>query len=344
MSMIQLGLLLSPMLVVQEPPQVLVVPSNIVPTPPSRYRQETLCKNNGTGYIRQSQERFGWLLRYFKASPSISGDWVVLCQGDFINAMDIVLAQVASTVRVVQIGAHIGFEGNDPLASGILNYIELLSKQERRRFQWTFVEANTANFRSLRTNLADHAHLGVDLRPIHAGVVPDSMINVTDMTFYSIRDTIDHTGFDSLSRKTFPSWVTQISSFSLATILKPQHKSAWTELGLKIEDYVIQNKVTSRRYSDLLQDFLQGDDPATSLVLVLIDTEGFDCHIVNGIAANSSYLPQFLIFEQMHCERKDYQAAMEHLQSMGYTTYPVNENTVAHRQLPQPQSMTLTAS
>jgi hypothetical protein len=145
--------------------------------------------------------------------------------------------------------------------------------------------------------------------------------------------------FDSLSSKTFPYWITQVSSFSMVPI--EHNRRVWTKLGLKMEDYVIQSKINARRYSDLMRDIMQGDDPATSLVLVLIDTEGFDCPIVNGIAADSSYLPQFLIFEDKQCDAPDLKVTLAHLHSMGYTTHHVHENTIAYRQhdVPlQPQS------
>ena len=66
----------------------------------------------------------------------------------------------------------------------------------------------------------------------------------------------------------------------------------------------------------------QGEAP----LLVLIDTEGFDCSIVNGISLSSPYLPKYLVFESKQCE---YQASLDHLQSMGYETSTMGENVVA---------------
>ena len=278
----------------------------------SRWRHETICNRTGT-----------------RAREEV---WAKLCQGGFLLTVDQILRQSGSTStgRVVQIGAHVGFEDNDPLARGISSYLELLTPQERQRFQWTFVEPSTANYRSLQTNLADHSQWGADLRSINAGVVPDSTNTTTDMTFYSIRDTIDPvTGFDSLSNKRFPVWITQISSFSMAPI--NFNRRVWERMGLNMDDYVVQTNVTTRRYSDLMDEILDGDDPATSLALVLIDTEGFDCHIVNGIAKDSPYLPQFLVFEQKQC-RSEKAATLAHLQSMGYEIHSLREDIVAFKQ------------
>jgi hypothetical protein len=316
----------------QQPQGITYTASRILP--PSRYRQEALCNSTG--------KKSG--IKYDRA-------WAILCQGDFVFAMDMVLAQTSlatttsNIARVVQIGAHVGFEENDPVANGILSYVKMLSMPERHRFQWTFVEPSTTNFRSLQKNLDEHAHLGTDFQAIQAGVVADSTIQDTDMIFYSIRDTIDPvTGFDSLSNHTFPYWVTQISSFNLGNI--EANRKEWTKRGLKMEEYVIQSNVTTKRYSDLMKDILQGDDPSKSLVMVLIDTEGFDCPIVNGIAADSLYLPQFLVFEDKQCSETDKQSAWKHLKSMGYITFHVAENTVAYRQQdrqPYPKSTTATA-
>lgn len=55
--------------------------------------------------------------------------------------------------------------------------------------------------------------------------------------------------------------------------------------------------------------------------LVLIDTEGFDCEVVEGMSPDSIYLPKYLIFEHMHCE---YEPAVNHLQGMGY--YPTKHD------------------
>ena len=60
--------------------------------------------------------------------------------------------------------------------------------------------------------------------------------------------------------------------------------------------------------------------------MILIDTEGFDCNIVEGIAPSSPYLPKFLVFEHKHCKKR---IAYQHLQSMGYNINATHENAVA---------------
>ena len=63
--------------------------------------------------------------------------------------------------------------------------------------------------------------------------------------------------------------------------------------------------------------------------LLLVDAEGFDCKIINGISPSSTFLPEFMIFEVMNCEGQETFEAEEHLSKMGYQVYHHSENTVA---------------
>lgn len=255
--------------------------------------------------------------------------WGALCARGFIDEMDRIVAK-QRIARIVQIGAHVGFERNDPLGKGMMSYLDLLSEEEKKLVQWTFVEPSPANYEQLQTTIAAHAAIA-DLRSKNVAVVSDNLpANETQgMTFYSISEDIDPvSGYDKRSGKQFPYWITQISSFSMDHI-----KGAgrlWKKMGLKVEDYVVHTNVTTMRYSDLLQEVLQGDDPAESLALVLIDTEGFDCHIVNGISAESIYVPGFLLYEHKSCKRDDKQLTLSHLARMGFAARSVgDENTLA---------------
>ena len=68
----------------------------------------------------------------------------------------------------------------------------------------------------------------------------------------------------------------------------------------------------------------------TTPFLVLIDTEGFDCDIVQGISLNSTYLPKFLVFEVKQCKEKYDKETKEHLEKLGYMMIPLagRENAV----------------
>lgn len=82
-----------------------------------------------------------------KTSDLFGDEWAGLCEGDFIKSIDSVLIRnSASIVHMVQIGAHIGFEENDPVAKGISSYLGLLGGSESTRVHWTFVEPSPPSF------------------------------------------------------------------------------------------------------------------------------------------------------------------------------------------------------
>lgn len=86
-----------------------------------------------------------------------------------------------------------------------------------------------------------------ELRSINAGVIPDSK-NATenDLVFYSLRDTINpETGFDTLSKKKLPKFITQVSSFSKLPILS--NENIFSSRGLNVNDYIVETKVKTTK-------------------------------------------------------------------------------------------------
>mmetsp|Transcript_11576 Transcript_11576/g.21648 ORF Transcript_11576/g.21648 Transcript_11576/m.21648 type:complete len:421 (-) Transcript_11576:248-1510(-) len=279
-----------------------------------------------------------------------SKDWKHLCSGGFVkDAARLLYSGV--DVDVVQIGAHVGFEVGDPIASGILGLLDkvvaaaaLSFMQEevvqRDHFHWTFVEPSPANFKRLSENLSKNSHI-CDMRGINAAVVSDftnkeddpnnnNNNNSNQMIFYSMRDTIDpETGYDSISGKKLPFWITQVSSFSKLPIL--YNEKIFTERGLDVNDYIVETKIKSMRYSDLMREAMGVEQYSSSgqqgrrPLLVLIDTELFDCEIINGIDPSSPFLPKYLLFEHKCDHRETYR----HLEAMGYSLYRSVDNTVA---------------
>jgi hypothetical protein len=133
----------------------------------------------------------------------------------------------------------------------------------------------------------------------------------------------------------------------MAPIQENEH--VWKRLGLKMKDYVVQVNVTTKGYSELMREIIGGGGGGgrggdTSLVgigvaaaggggggiapppvLVLIDTEGFDCDIVRCIPPTSPYLPQFMIFEKKQCYEK-LPGTYAHMKQMGYSWKQTSEN------------------
>lgn len=258
---------------------------------------------------------------------SFGKEWATLCEGDFVKSVDKVLLGNSETtsIHMVQIGAHTGFEGNDPFAKGISFYLKLLTPSESARVHWTFVEPSPPNFDRLLKNIDSRQHL-CKMNAVNAAIVPDSMSNTSSVTFYSVDGSIDpETGYDSRSGKKLPSWVTQVSGLSMDPLKYAERE--WKKQGLNMSDYVVSKNVAAKRYSELLREITGSQDAP---MFVLIDTEGFDCDIISGIAEDSPYLPNYLIFED-HCGESKSKDAIQYLEKLGYTTKKLRENVVAFR-------------
>jgi len=260
-------------------------------------------------------------------TPSQS-EWAHLCSKNFVRRTAQILLD-GDHVNVIQIGAHTGFEENDPIAKGLLRLLDATSaatgsNETRMRFHWTFVEPSPPNYKRLTKNLLKSSDI-CDMKGINVAVTPDGGKKAVsgNLKFYSIRDTIDpETGVDSISGITFPFWITQVSSLKLASIPKILFKKK----GLKHEDYIIESIVTSKPYSDLIQQAMRGDQNQIPN-LVLIDTEGFDCFIVSTM--DNIYLPAYLLYEHKHCGPNILKRTKEELDTLGYDVYQMYENTIA---------------
>mmetsp|Transcript_11140 Transcript_11140/g.20854 ORF Transcript_11140/g.20854 Transcript_11140/m.20854 type:complete len:419 (+) Transcript_11140:181-1437(+) len=255
-----------------------------------------------------------------KSTPPHHHNWKALQEAGLVEqGTELILN--GDGFNVIQIGAHFGFEPNDPLGAGIKYILDhaTSSVQQRKKVRWTFVEPSPSNMRKLSENLIKYGDM-CDMRSINAGVVSDSLMESekTGMVFYSIRDTIDlDTGYDSISGKIIPHWITELSSFDRSNIMK--HSFAMEELGLDLNDYVVETVVKVKGFTELVKEAVGDDEdksePPHGPLVVMIDTEGLDCKIVNGISASSKYLPKYLVFEISHC---DYKPSVEHLKNMGY--------------------------
>ncbi|GFH55603.1 hypothetical protein CTEN210_12079 [Chaetoceros tenuissimus] len=214
---------------------------------------------------------------------------------------------------IIQIGAHTGFDYSDPIADGLGKL--LLEWGGKKYAEWFFVEPSPSNFYQLEKNLKLYSKI-CPMKAINTAVVPDNIDpeEKKDLIFYSFKKSIDPiTGYDTISGKTFPSWVTQISSFNKETALSPWR--VFRRKGLNINDYIVETKVEPKTYTDLMNGILvTKKTKRLNPLLVLIDTEGFDCSIIEGISLQNSFWPKYLIFEN-HCK---YENTLTHLEKVGY--------------------------
>ena len=265
-------------------------------------------------------------------------EWKALCDGDTNIVQEAVdmLTKDHAEITITQIGAHVGFEPNDPMASGLVNLMDNLPSMYRDRFHWTFVEPSPPNYARLVDNLKKYEKV-CDMSSMNVAVVSDEIGSRTsnDMVFYSIRDTIDpETGFDSLSGKKFRYWISQVSSFSKEMVLLQEKE--FSGRGLNIDDYIVKTNVTTKSFSSIMAEVtnrsINTKKKATASshqkpFLTLIDTEGFDCDIVLGISPDSKYLPKFIVFEVKNCIEK-WEDVRTHLEKIGYDLMKMDENAV----------------
>lgn len=219
-------------------------------------------------------------------------------------------------IRIVQIGAHTGWDYNDPFIRGMTNLLSAMPQDFRQKYmEYIMVEASPQVFPSLQQSVQQHSHL-CHFQTINAGIMPDNFVhnnnnnnnNTTTknqtLTFYSIRDTVDvHSGRDSLSGRKLPAWATQIGSFDRNHLMK--HNWAFLRRKLNIRNYIVETEIPVLSLSDLLTE---------NTLFVLVDTEGFDCNIILG----SRILPRFLQYEVMHCKKDKKEAAEQYLKEKGY--------------------------
>lgn len=107
--------------------------------------------------------------------PDINPELCTLCDQSLIDTFDETLFGSSSgrIAHVIQIGAHTGFEANDPLAAGWSQYLKLLAPSDRQRFHWTFVEPSPPNYATLMKNIDNNREL-CHMEGIEVGIVPDN--------------------------------------------------------------------------------------------------------------------------------------------------------------------------
>lgn len=290
-------------------------------------------------------------------------EWRLICQAGLVQTLEDAMRQTSRRdVHIVQIGAHIGFEENDPICQGLATWIQALPTHTRdstsastkqRSLHWTFVEPSPPNFQRLQQNLHNQSAelVACDLRALNAAVVADDTpkmqdANSSNMTFYSLSADIDPaTGYDARSGQTLPYFITQVSGLSPHPIL--YHARKFRKRGLNVHDYIVKTAVTAMRYTDLMHEIVHANTTTISSqpsiqnnhhhnhnspILVLIDTEGLDCDILLNIAADSPYWANYLIYEHHQCGADKKAQTETYLASLGYSlTFLHTQNTLAVR-------------
>jgi FkbM family methyltransferase len=264
--------------------------------------------------------------------PCLRAEWKLLCKSKLVETT-LNLLQKGQDPVIVQVGAHIGFEWNDPVANGINSLIESSSKNlasaNRNRFHWFFVEPSPPNYAKLEENIKTNKHIG-NLHGINAGIISEEQKG-QDMTFYRFSDTIDpESGYDSKSKKKFPNFITQTSSFNKKAII--YNKKLFQERGLDMEDYIVETKIPVKTINELMKEVNEvvGKEDTQGPLLLLIDAESMDCEIVLGISQDLRPRPHYIMYER-NCDDNEKEArSIEHLGSLGYDVITVGAQIDNH--------------
>lgn len=234
---------------------------------------------------------------------------------------------------VIQIGAHTGFEKNDPLWKLLLNTFQGASERAQK-WTWLMVEPVPTNIDALKKNVKR-----MNLPNGGRVIICQAAVSTTALsgdgpqalTFYSISDAIDpKTGYDRITQKKLPSWVTQIGSFDRKHILR--HSKTWRRKGLNVNKYIKPIRVRVKTIESIL---IENQVNVRDVAVILLDTEGYDCRILLSQNFDSNGLrPKILVYEYKWCTARARHDVHEHLGKFGYAVYQEDdENDVAVLQI-----------
>jgi FkbM family methyltransferase len=90
--------------------------------------------------------------------------------------------------------------------------------------------------------------------------------------------------------------------------------------GIK-EKHIIQEKVNQISFDELLKKY-----SINNFDLLLIDTEGYDCHIVNDFFLNIKKIRPIIIFEWSHIKNIDLENTLNEIIKNNYSFFPVGDD------------------
>lgn len=198
----------------------------------------------------------------------------------------------------LQIGAHVGFEDNDPLYKPLMRIFKK-SAENKIPWKWILVEPVPSNFEVLKENFAKMKFPGQGEIILENMAIAPNIVDDSKLPFYSIENIDPTTGRDEITNAKFPKWVTQIGSFKSEQVYGAQ--KLWRKRGLNIEDYV---KVINVNVNTIDSVLSHNNLEFKQVSVLLMDTEGFDCILMKSLDF-TKVRPAVIIFEYKHCKRKE---------------------------------------
>lgn len=199
----------------------------------------------------------------------------------------------------VEIGANDG-ENHDHLRPFILT----------RSWSGIMVEPVPYVFARLQANYRGHERISLENAAItdHDGRMP----------FFHLAQA----GTDD--RHTLPEWYDALGSFSRDVVLS--HAGAIDDL----ESRLVEISVPTLTFASLLAKHSVG-----KVDLILVDTEGYDAAIIDGIDL-AQVRPSLLVYEHYHLEPRERAACRERLEDAGYLTMEEGFDTFCVRRDAEP--------
>jgi hypothetical protein len=251
--------------------------------------------------------------------------------------------------RFIQVGAHTGPADKNDLSHnrglrGLRNWAGLL------------IEADPTTFPTLASSMCSAPgakHVCVNRAICTSGREP------VTVPFFALASTVDRrTLIDSRTGLAFPSWAAQTASFNRSAVLahettmrKAMYKAAGSDRAaqarvsrFQLAEYVSEHSVLCQTLDGLLAQRAAphtaharavGIDATADLrgfgeaELLIIDTEGFDAHVVLSLEL-TAFRPRFIVFEHVHLSRIDLTRAARHLRERGYDFQPTAGELQAH--------------
>ena len=107
---------------------------------------------------------------------------------------------------------------------------------------------------------------------------------------------------------------------TLSSGISSFYKEHLLKHGIK-EKHIIQEKVNQISFDELLRKY-----NINSFDLLLIDTEGYDCHIVNDFFLKVKKIRPIIIFEWSHIKYSELENALNLIMNNNYSFFPVGDD------------------
>ena len=109
---------------------------------------------------------------------------------------------------------------------------------------------------------------------------------------------------------------------TLSSGISSFYKEHLLKHGIK-KNHIIQEKVSQISFDELIKKY-----KIISLDLLLIDTEGYDCHIVNNFFLKVKKIRPIIIFEWSHIEYIELESTLNLIINNNYSFFPIGDDII----------------